>query len=53
MKEEEIKRLEIKRADLRAKITLNEAILQTLWLELIEVQAELEAVRRDHDYDPQ
>ena len=51
--EEEMKLLELKLADIKAKITLQEAILQVLWLERLEVQAKLASARRDHDYDPQ
>jgi hypothetical protein len=52
-REDEIKSLELASADIKAKITLQEAILQVLWLELLEVQAKLAVARRDHDYDPE
>jgi hypothetical protein len=57
--EEKIKALELKLADIKRQITRYEGVLQSKWLDLIEVQAELATARHgradtpDHDYDPE
>jgi uncharacterized coiled-coil protein SlyX len=45
--------LEIRLADIKRQIAAQEAVLQDLWLTLLEVYAKLAVARRDHDYDPQ